>query len=145
MPAKTPDKIQAKPRKDAQQGKYTDIKLNGIWGLLPVQSADLCCAGQTGQADRLVVTGFAQLVDICSFQSRPHIAIFYMTLFTIGAVAMRGQGALLMTYGTEISMRRLNALDRGPWLQEDFCDSCCPVSWVLKWLRSSSPDPAANV
>ena len=95
MPAKTPDKIQAKPRKGAQQGKYTDTRLNGIWGLFPV---GLQTYVALARLDRpigwwlLVLPGWW---IFAAFSPGPQIAIFYMTLFTIGAVAMRGAGCII--------------------------------------------------
>jgi len=95
MPTKTPDKIQAKTRKGAQQGKYTDIKLNGIWGLLPVRLQTYVALARLDRPIGwwlLVLPGWW---IFAAFSPSPHIAIFYMTLFTIGAVAMRGAGCII--------------------------------------------------
>ena len=95
MPAKTPDKTQAKPRKGAQQGKYTDLKLNGIWGLLPVRLQTYVALARLDRPIGwwlLVLPGWW---IFAAFSPGPHIAIFYMTLFTIGAVAMRSAGCII--------------------------------------------------
>ena len=78
-----------------KRGKYTDIKLEGLWGLLPV---GLQTYVALARLDRpigwwlLVLPGWWMFA---AFSPDAHIAIFYMTLFTIGAMAMRGAGCII--------------------------------------------------
>ena len=97
----------------------------------------------TGQADRLVVTGFARLVDICSFQSSPHIAIFYMTLFTIGAVAMRGAGCIINDLWDRDIDAQVERTQSRPLASGQISVTAAVLFLGAKWLRSSSLNPAA--
>ena len=95
MPEQTPDKNQTKPPKRTQQGTYTDIRLNGIWALLPVHLQPYVTLARLDRPIGwwlLVLPGWW---IFAAFSPDPHRAIFYMTLFTIGAVAMRGAGCII--------------------------------------------------
>ena len=131
MPSKTPDKNHANLRKGVQQRKYTDIRLSGMWALIP---GHLQPYVTLARLDRpigwwlLVLPGWW---IFAAFSPDPHSAVFFMALFTIGAVAMRGAGCIINDLWDRDIDAQVERTRSRPCFRTDICDSCCPVSRCL--------------